>query len=63
VPVELRARRSERRLDVEGFPLVLSWFFVYPARRQVSVAARGFMEFVRREAGPLLLDRRESAAT
>jgi len=43
-------------LDVEGFPIAGSWHFVYPVGKQVSAAARGFMEFVRVEAKNLIVD-------
>lgn len=43
-------------LDVEGFPLQHHWYFVYPVGKQVSLVARSFMEFVRVEAGNLILD-------
>ena len=37
-------------LDVEGFPLESHWYFVYPVGKQLSVAARAFMDFARAEA-------------
>ena len=37
-------------LDVEGFPLKSQWYFVYPAGKQLSIAARAFMDFARAEA-------------
>ncbi|MBS1156982.1 MAG: LysR family transcriptional regulator [Proteobacteria bacterium] len=37
-------------LDVQGFPLESQWYFVYPVGKQISVAARTFMDFVRAEA-------------
>jgi DNA-binding transcriptional LysR family regulator len=43
-------------LDVEGLPLEQHWHFVYPTGKQVSVAAGAFLDFVRREAKPLVLD-------
>ncbi len=43
-------------LDVEGFPIERQWYFVYPVGKQVSVVARTFMDFVRAEAGALVLD-------
>jgi DNA-binding transcriptional LysR family regulator len=43
-------------LDVEGFPLENHWHFVYPAGKQLSVAARAFLDFARVEAKGLVLD-------
>jgi DNA-binding transcriptional LysR family regulator len=37
-------------LDVEGFPLESYWHFVYPLGKQLSAAARAFMDFTRVEA-------------
>lgn len=37
-------------LDVEGLPIERTWQFVYPVGKQVSPAARAFMDFVRAEA-------------
>lgn len=34
-------------LDVEDFPLVRQWYLVYPRGKQLSVVARGFMEYLR----------------
>jgi DNA-binding transcriptional LysR family regulator len=34
-------------LDVEGFPLAHHWYFVYPVGKQLPVAAKAFMDFVR----------------
>jgi len=42
-------------LDVEGFPLENHWHFVYPAGKQLSVAARAFLDFSRVEAKGLAL--------
>ncbi len=42
-------------LDVEGFPLENHWHFVYPAGKQLSVAARAFLDFSRIEAKGLAL--------
>ncbi|MEO8506678.1 MAG: LysR substrate-binding domain-containing protein [Betaproteobacteria bacterium] len=39
-------------LDVEGFPLERHWHFVYPVGRQLSRAARAFMEHVRAQTRP-----------
>lgn len=44
-------------LDVRGLPLVRRWQFVYPVGKQISPAARAFMDLVRVEA------RRIDAAT
>lgn len=41
-------------LDVEGFPLERHWHFVYPVGKQLSVAARAFMDFARVEAKRLV---------
>ncbi|MBI3044466.1 MAG: LysR family transcriptional regulator [Betaproteobacteria bacterium] len=43
-------------LDVEGFPLESHWHFVYPVGKQLSVAARAFMDFARVEAKNLVRD-------
>ena len=43
-------------LDVEGFPLERHWHFVYPIGKQLSPLALGFMDLVRVEARPMLLD-------
>jgi DNA-binding transcriptional LysR family regulator len=43
-------------LDVEGFPLESHWHFVYPVGKQLSVAARAFMDFARVEVKGLVLD-------
>lgn len=43
-------------LDVKGFPLESHWQFVYPVGKQLSVAARAFMDFARSEAKSLVLD-------
>ena len=48
-------------LDVEGFPIERHWCFVYPVGRQLSIVAASFMDFVRREAGRLVLDHLDSA--
>jgi DNA-binding transcriptional LysR family regulator len=48
-------------LDVEGFPLESYWHFVYPVGKQLSVAARAFMDFARVEARSLVLDVSRSA--
>lgn len=41
-------------LDVEGFPLERHWHFVYPVGKQLSMAARAFMDFARVEARNLV---------
>ena len=33
-------------LDVEGFPLHLHWYVIYPAGKQLSVVARTFLEYL-----------------
>lgn len=43
-------------LDVEGFPLEQHWHFVYPIGKQLSAAARAFMDLVRIEARSMVLD-------
>ena len=43
-------------LDVEGFPFESHWHFVYPVGKQLSVAARAFMDFARIEAKSLVRD-------
>jgi DNA-binding transcriptional LysR family regulator len=43
-------------LDVEGFPRERHWHFVYPVGKQLSVAARAFMDFTRIEARSLVRD-------
>ena len=40
-------------LDVDGFPLESHWHFVYPVGKQLSAAARAFMDFARAEARKL----------
>lgn len=42
-------------LDVEGFPLENHWHFVYPAGKQLSAAARAFLDFARVEAKGLVM--------
>jgi LysR family transcriptional regulator, low CO2-responsive transcriptional regulator len=41
-------------LDVEGFPIEGQWRFVYPVGKQLSVAARAFLDYTRTEGGTLL---------
>lgn len=43
-------------LDVQGFPVERQWHFVYPVGKQLSMAARAFMDFARAEAKNLLRD-------
>ena len=43
-------------LDVEGFPRERHWHFIYPVGKQLSVAARAFMDFARTEAKNLIRD-------
>ncbi|AAZ98578.1 transcriptional regulator [Thiobacillus denitrificans ATCC 25259] len=33
-------------LDVDGFPILRHWYAVYPAGRQLSVAARAFLDYL-----------------
>ena len=42
-------------LDVEGFPLENHWHFAYPVGKQLSPAARAFMDFARLEAKGLVM--------
>lgn len=37
-------------LDVEGFPIVRSWYVVYPQGKQLSVVARTFFEYLKEQA-------------
>ena len=46
-------------LDVVGFPLENHWYVAYPARKQLTAVARGFLDFARTEAKGLV---RESLA-
>ncbi len=41
-------------LDVQGFPLELSWHIAYPVGKQISAVTRTFMDFVRAEANNLV---------
>ena len=43
-------------LDVEGFPIIRDWQFVYPVGKQISVVARAFMDLVHAEGKQLVLD-------
>ena len=43
-------------LDVQGFPRERHWHFIYPVGKQLSVAARAFMDFARAEARSLVRD-------
>ncbi|MFP4615696.1 MAG: LysR substrate-binding domain-containing protein [Thiohalorhabdus sp.] len=38
-------------LDVEGFPIERHWYLVYPVGKQLSVAARTFMDYLLAEGG------------
>ena len=42
-------------LDVEGFPLENHWYLAYPQGKQLSPAARAFLDFARAEAKGLVL--------
>ncbi|MBD3815023.1 MAG: LysR family transcriptional regulator [Halothiobacillus sp.] len=33
-------------LDVQGFPIIRQWYAIYPAGRQLSVAARAFLDYL-----------------
>lgn len=44
--------RALTTLDVRGFPIKGRWQFVYPVGKQVSPAARAFMELVRTACAP-----------
>ena len=37
-------------LDVEGFPIMLAWYAVYPGNKQLSVVAQAFFEYLKTEA-------------
>ncbi len=41
------AQRDIAVLDVEGFPIMRSWYLVTPKDKQISVVARAFMDFLR----------------
>jgi len=43
-------------LDVQGFPIDPGWDFVHPTGKQLSLVAKSFMEFTRREARTLVFD-------
>ena len=51
-------------LDVEGFPLQLHWYILYPASKQLSIVARTFLEYLldegKRIAAQVDLDLTES---
>jgi DNA-binding transcriptional LysR family regulator len=34
-------------LDVEGFPILRHWYVVYPSGKQLSVAARTFLDYLK----------------
>ncbi len=40
-------------LDVKGFPVRRHWFAVHPAKRELSLVARTFLEFILEEGGGL----------
>jgi DNA-binding transcriptional LysR family regulator len=42
-------------LDVEGFPLENHWYLAYPEGKQLSSAARAFLDFARAKAKGLVL--------
>lgn len=41
-------------LNVEGFPIMLAWYAVYPGNKQLSVVAQTFFEYLKVEARALL---------
>lgn len=43
-------------LDIVGFPIERYWQFVYPVGKQISPAARAFLDFVRANAATLARD-------
>jgi DNA-binding transcriptional LysR family regulator len=43
-------------LDVQGFPVERSWFFAYPAGKQLPMLAQAFMEFTQQVARSLVYD-------
>jgi len=45
-----------RCLDVEGFPLENHWYFAYPEGKQLSAAARAFLDFARTHARQMVLE-------
>ena len=44
------AQREIAILDVEGFPVLSHWYVVYAGGKQLSVAARAFLDFIHVEA-------------
>jgi LysR family transcriptional regulator, low CO2-responsive transcriptional regulator len=40
-------------LDVDGFPILGSWYIVYPSGKQMSVVARAFFDYLREQAAVL----------
>jgi len=51
------ARREIAILDVDEFPVVSHWYVVYAGGKQLSVAARAFLDLVRVEAKPIIAGR------
>ena len=43
-------------LDVQGFPVERSWYFAYPAGKQLPLLAKAFMEFTQQVAHELVFD-------
>jgi hypothetical protein len=41
---------------VQGFPVERSWFFAYPAGKQLPMLAQAFMEFTQQVARSLVYD-------
>jgi len=50
-------------LDVVGFPIERQWYLVYPAGKELSIAARTFMDFLLEEGAPATEDRMPSPPT
>ncbi len=44
-----------RILDVEGFPIPLRWYILYPGSKQLSIVAQTFLEYLLDE-GPRIAD-------
>jgi DNA-binding transcriptional LysR family regulator len=45
-----------RCLDVEGFPVENHWYLAYPEGKQLSAAARAFLDFARVHAKVMVLE-------
>ena len=33
-------------LDVQGFPIQRQWYYAYPSRKQLSIVAQAFLEYL-----------------